>query len=278
MVYGQELSGAATQIICPDGYIDIENDADTEININSIGDLDSDGCDDVAMGNPKEAMVRILWGGGSSCSASTPTVSILHASAGDPFNYGSLLGSGVSGGYDVTGDGTTDLVVSDPKTYINNGHKGRVWVIPGEDIIQSERVPITWGADMPDLDDVQALDISLYTSTVFGESTNARIGYDVGALADWSNPQNGLFYVYEAIGIQNSDTHGGGAIWGMTPNGDIDPVPRAVVAGETTAGDFGTFLGVSQQNGVNVLLLGAESSDAMNYDEGAVYAFPLEAP
>ena len=35
---------------------------------------------------------------------------------------------------------------------------------------------------------------------------------------------------------------------------------------------------ISNQNGIDVLLLGAESSDAMNYDEGAVYAFPLEAP
>ncbi|MBX7191619.1 MAG: FG-GAP-like repeat-containing protein [Sandaracinaceae bacterium] len=105
----------------------------------SLGDLDADGCDDLAVGAPRgerragapttltdEGLVAIVFGAGASCASRAPVIAWLASG-----NASSSAGSAIAAG-DLDGDGRAELVVG-ARTFRNGvGEIGRVFVFDGD--------------------------------------------------------------------------------------------------------------------------------------------------
>lgn len=141
IVNNRDLSGAMPVGVCaPDQrFFGIRENDDFGQAVVSLGDLDADGCDDLAVGAPRaerraspptsladEGMVAIVFGSGATCASRSSVIAWL-ASGNASSNAGGVLAAG-----DLDGDGRSELVVG-ARTFRNGvGEIGRVFVFDGD--------------------------------------------------------------------------------------------------------------------------------------------------
>ena len=99
-----------------------------------LGDFNSDGFDDLAVGAPSEpyelsaGRIYVFFGqAGGGFAASTADADIAFQSLG----HSGLIGWACEGGSDVTGDSVPDLIVSAPRMNVDGMRRGVVYYLPG---------------------------------------------------------------------------------------------------------------------------------------------------
>jgi hypothetical protein len=226
LVRHRDLSGAMPVAVCaPDVSFGALRDGDDfGLAMVSLGDVDADGCDDLAVGAPRaervamaaglgdEGMVAILFGGGAGCRTAAPQRAWI-ASGNASSSAGSALASG-----DLDGDGRRELVIG-ARTFRNGvGEIGRAFVIDGR------RLASLRGSVMAPRD--------------AGSSSDAGVIADSGTSPDAAMPDAGA------------------------PMGPSDVTPfaslgAAVIEGTTAGERLGTSVAVTRYRGMPAVAFGA---------------------
>ncbi|MCB9696902.1 MAG: FG-GAP repeat protein [Alphaproteobacteria bacterium] len=288
IVHGRAADPGGTTVICDDErwYGLASGDWFGE-SIAVLHDLDGDGCDEVAVGAPREdlvlanqGVVRILWGYGPTC-APGPRVTALA-----PGLVSAGVGAGLAGGADVDGDELDDLVVGSIDWRVNNERLGGVWLVPGAWIrsLPKQSAP---GGVLPDAATtvLQPLVPPIGHWGVVGAVPGGRFGQSLALLPDPGSARSWI-----VAGTPDGDEGGtlfagGLRVHRFVPDvGDGQPgletVPYLVVGGEThlPGGDLGETVGAGRVGGRSLLWFGAPASSQGGLAVGGAYAVPVEAP
>jgi hypothetical protein len=255
----------------------------------ALGDLDGDGCDELAVGATGEELdddydnqgsVRVLWGWGGDGCPDEPEVSTFTLDS-----VGTGLGSALAGGGDVDGDGLPDLVVGAAEYRVEFAEVGAAWLVPGWHLLAAPRAPLVDSALPEDaLAEVTALlprgglDVNYGLQ---GGTAGALFGKSVALVPDPLLPGRAAVVVGAPQGATGgTDLAGGAAVYRWSEAG-LDPVPWAIVGGESAgpggglgATLFGGHLGGAVDNGP-VLVVGAPESHQAGTEIGAVYVVRL---
>lgn len=256
---GRAAGGLSTVICAPDARFEgAANNDELGTSAARIGDLNGDGCDEVAVGAPKldrtgvtdEGGVHVLFGFGAGCASATARSIVLV-----PQDRTSWAGTSVGGGLDLDGGGLPDLVIGAPRYASPRGEVGRVYVLSGERIAMQSAAtaPVSFA--------------SVATTGAFyvdGEAAGERLGWSVATLAPRLVAMGGLY-----ANLGGTPNSGGARIlaFGATGFG----ATRALLAGETTSGypELGVAIGARGA----LLAIGASWGSGDATEEGSAYVF-----
>ncbi|GAB4215301.1 MAG: hypothetical protein OHK0013_40770 [Sandaracinaceae bacterium] len=284
IVAHRDVSGAMPVGVCaPDHAVyGLRENDDLGAAMVALGDLDGDGCDDLAVGAPRaerramaptslsdEGMVAIVFGAGAACASARPVVAWLasgHASS----SAGSALAAG-----DLDGDGRSELVVG-ARTFRNGlGEIGRVFVFDGDrlaalragamaspdaGVTVDAAVSIDAGPPAPLDGGVAGGAFSAAGAAVLeGTAPGERLGASV-AITRW----RGMPAI--AMGAPWADVGGrpdtGGVRFARWSAGTLTPLPVAVAGEDDEEGtELGASLTAFTQRGAPFLLVGAPWSN-----------------
>ena len=282
---GRPWSGAGIDAICShdEALLGLRSIDNFGTSITRLGDLDGDGCDELAVGAPREDLagtdggsIRVLFGHGESCRTEPAVITMSGQVSLDEF------ARTLVGGQDLDGDGLPDLVVSAYERSVGIGNElGSVWMVPGYFLASIEPEP--WTGNDPDILWPFAIDDSRYRlngwidDEEFGASlalvpnvtTDGRPGIAVGA------PLANLGGLYESGGVRIHvvDTSASGT-WGHF----LDPDPVAVFGGENHHGggaEVGDRLYGGVRQGEPTLLIGGTGAHSLSTSGGAAWAVDL---
>lgn len=224
-----------------------------------IGDLDADGCDEVAIGARlvdrtganDEGAVHVMFGFGASCGRASAASIVLF-----PNDRTSWAGTALAGGADLDGGGRPDLLVGAPRYASTSGEVGRVYLLSGE------RLASLLGATMPVPFASAAAAGTWYLG---GDAAGERLGWSV-AIAGRDAVLGGLYANFG--GVANS---GGVRVIAVGATGF--GATRALVAGETTSGY--PELGASVAARGTTIAIGATWGSGDVREEGSAYVLDL---
>lgn len=268
---GREFVPGGITVMCDDDVVlGLEEHDRLGDGIAPIGDVDGDGCDEVAVGATGETLgrdwtnqgaLRVFWGwGGAGCPTraehTTLAVKII----------GTELGRSVAGGTDIDGDGIVDLVVGGAQYRVQFAEHGVAWVVPGSYLLGRSREPLVGGA-LPEDPDWELLLPEQGLQDRYGVVGPAAGGLFGTAVAFVDDPSGTLV----AVGMPQGSTAaqpltGGVLLYRFDPDEGFDPVPWQIVSGEATPGGMGSVLVGGEE-----LLIGAPTSDVAGLDLGAAY-------
>jgi hypothetical protein len=253
-----------------------------------IGDLDGDGCDELAVGSPYEdvntatfsnrGVVRVVYGWGSGCDPG------IRVTAVAPANANAYAGWSVVGGEDVDGDGVPELVVGAPTYRADLDERGAVWVVSGAHLLSLTPGWATAGAAFPVLTDTTVGPMTPAsgdaTYLVEGVVPLGKFGRQVALVDVGGEP-------WVAVGAPDGSAGSAdqtGGVWLYRWRADagdgrpgLDPVPAGVLAGEALPyGDLGEVLASGWVDGAGALAVGAPWSSATGLQTGAVYVLRFD--
>ena len=286
-VGGRPWSGGGIDVIC--SYDLSMEGADASYRMGRavafIGDIDGDGCDEVAVGAyladwtaVNEGAVHVVRGWGGGCAATPAEVVVTPRDSYDQ------AGFSVAGGGDFDGDGVPDLAVGAPYHYTDGATRGSAWVVPGAWLTQLPFVPIepdgppaTWS--FWPLPDSAADDWRIKGAAYYGYT-----GWSVALVPGAADGLAALVVGEPRADLAQTDWSGGARVFAFRSAQDaipagVDPVPRAVFTGEgdNPNGWAGKRVaGGTVAGGLPALVAGAPQSNALGLDLGA--AWVLEFP
>lgn len=248
-----------------------------------LGDLDEDGCDDVAVGAPSEDLagngggsLRVVFGWGPGCRPEPAAITMANTVNTD--NFGAVL----SAGGDADGDGLPDLLVSASNRSVGIGNElGSVWLVPGWYLASIPPEP--WDGSDPQILWPFSPDSSRYrlngwiddeqfgvaTAFVPGFTQDGRDGIAVGGPAG----QLGGLYGSGGVRVHEVDISSGGT-WGHF----IDPTPTAVLGGENhhaAGAQVGRWLDGGSRDGQPVLVVGGPGAHSLSTSGGTAWVLEL---
>ncbi len=234
----------------------------------ALGDVDGDGCDEVAFGAPLESAggvtrqgaVRVLFGwGGPGCRAAP---ALLHLAPGEAnAQAGHALAAG-----DLDGDGVPELVVGAVNHARDRQAVGGAWVVTGRFMAGLTPDPVGTTTWQPFTPPGQAAWI------VEGRVSGERFGSSVAVLP------GGRFAVGAPLGAYSGVPQVGGARVYRVERGALDPEPVAALVGETwRPGDrLGEALAAGVLGGRPVLVVGGYDGSGAGVDSGSAYVLTFE--
>ena len=250
-----------------------------------LGDLDGDGCDELAVSTyledfaaSNQGTVRVFFGwGGPGCPAA-PSYVVLA-----PLLANGQSGIAVDGGLDVDGDGLGDLVIGGHRTAVNGNTVGSTWLVPGSYIGSLTREPYVPGVAPALVHPYIPTSATAGVWRVDGDTDDGEFGVAVALVPELSGPGRAGVAVGARFGNHPGVVRAGGVsvfrfvVDPADPVFGLDPAPVASVGGETfrAAGQFGDKLDAALVGGRPTLLVGAWEASANGLDEGAAWAIDL---
>ena len=265
----------------PSGRIEVVCDAQHWLGVSAnsvlgasaaaVGDVDQDGCDEVAvgadaddLGRTNQGSVRVLWGFGPGCARSEPEVTTVVS--GTAFDR---LGYALAGNRDVDGDGAPDLVVSALDADVGHGDVGAVWLLSGKWLASLPSQP---ASTLP-AEGATLVAVAPRSHRFDGDVVNGDFGSAVALMPDPDEPTATWVVVGQRAGSVSGVPGSGGAVVLEWTEAGFAPTPVALIGGESSASLLGW--GLAARADAPVLAVGAPLSDAGGLDNGAVYPFRL---
>ncbi|MFT4621722.1 MAG: hypothetical protein ACI8PZ_000374 [Myxococcota bacterium] len=280
LVYGQAADPAGITVLCDATrwYGPSEFDRAGQ-SVAAIGDLDGDGCDEVAVGATGEDVepewnnqgtVRVVWGAGPACASDEYRMTTLLVET-----IGTGLGSAVTGGQDVDGDGLPDLLSGAAEYRVDFSELGAAWLTPSAWLLTAPAVEIPPG-DLPLVDVVYDYVVPVGGDRarlgLVGSDAAGRFGAATALVTDPTDPARAAVAVGVPRGRQGGTWLGGAVVVHRYGATGLDPVPAWLVAGEARPG----MLGDTLLSHGSTLLIGAPDSFQGGVELGAVYVITLE--
>lgn len=265
-------SGGRITLICDASLVLLGRAANDNLgrNLAVLGDLDGDGCDDVATGAPgddptanNEGSVRIVYGWGGTGCAPTPRMLALRSALTN-----SAGGYAVAAG-DVDGDTFPDLVVGLPNAAANGNTYGAAQLLYGAYLRSLSPEPAQ---------DTSAPSYALFTdpgrplAIVFGTQPGEQLGQSVGAVILPGG--TGAMVAGSPRGDLGGVVQSGGArAFAFDAINGLAPRPALGFGGETRrpGGLLGDFLATGRLGGAAVILVGGYDGSGRDVDTGALY-------
>ena len=234
--------------------------------VSSLGDFDSDGVMDIAVGSPKDRRGGFFAGSASvvfgdiDFDISTNLASEDLRSSSFLGSPGSRFGTSVAGVYDLTGDDVPDIAVSAPNDDANGVKSGAVYMIPGAAYGPTELAASRWRVRWTGSAAYEGLGSSMSASDVNGDG---EIDVAVGAETATDGVTNASGLVYVKYG----------------PFLDLDDYDMAdadvTISGNQYRGYVGSALASSDLNddGYSDLLVGGWRHDGAAAHSGVIGVF-----
>ncbi|MFM7199425.1 MAG: VCBS repeat-containing protein [Myxococcota bacterium] len=283
MISGRAVSldNKITVICSPElTYLGIEASGGLGSAVAPAGDLDGDGCEELAVGGANEDLgrsssnqggIHLFYGwGGTGCRAA-PAMAVI--ASGITEGRG---GFSLSGGQDVDGDGRSDLAVGGFNLPVNNVYAGAAWVLFGKNLAILTPEPIVDGGSYT----IGSFEVGSGSVRVTGVSHLDQFGRSVALVPRLSGGNRaGL-----AVGAPQAATagtllSGGVNLYRISVEGtpSIISTPSTIFSGETLPADgrFGEWIFSYENNGTTWLGVGANRSDVQSVDLGALFMVPV---
>jgi len=242
----------------------------------NLGDVDGDGCEDLAVGaglddapNNASGSVYVILGWGAGCAGAEPRAVRLSALVAN-----SQVGQSLAAGVDVDGDDLPDLAVGGPQFRDGGNAIGAVWLVSGAWLAEVADQATPWVDGVPPPIASLAPADNDRTLRLDGRLTGEQLGASVALLAPTS--VTGA-YGAVAVGRPLSDlpgVTGAGAvsIFPVGPTG-LSPTPIAGLGGETRRprSEPGVALTSGLASGVPFVVVGARRASSYGLDDGAAY-------
>jgi hypothetical protein len=279
VVLGRPATGdARIRVLCDPAFQFLGNQQGANLgrSVIGLGDVDADGCDELAIGAARENInnlntqgtVRILFGwGGAGCPAQ-PRMAIMA-----PNEAAAEAGFSLAAGL-LDGDNLPDLVVGAPNHLVDGQRRGGVWIVPGSHIASLEKRAPEDTRDRP-----QAFDPRGAAWLLEGRFPGERFGTSVGAAGR-------LVIVGAIIGNYSGVPEVGGARIHRVTNRGAERLAHAAFIGQThRPGErLGDRVHAGRQGQRHAFIVGGFDAQGVQvpgasmYDPGAAYGFFLDAP
>jgi len=287
VVRGRKQSATAgTHVQCPDLVLFGPNGGDAMgRSVVGLGDLDGDGCDEVAIGisgadqpgKSDQGAVAVLYGHGPNCKHGEPKATVLYSNEAN-----AQAGFSVAAG-DLDGDKLPDLAVGAVGHAKSGNTVGAAWVVLGSYL--AKQTPQPWDdgvvpAQKPALIDPNGVDLAV-EGVVAGE----RMGSAIAVVPRPAGKGFAGIAVGSPLGnVGGSAFAGGVRIYRFVAGKGVQPAPAMAMAGESVPalGRIGDFLHAGVLGGKPWLAVGGPLGTpatgikgAPAVDIGTVYAFGL---
>lgn len=283
VIFGRALPASGPPLVlCEADWTFLGHTRDAQLGsaVAGLGDVDGDGCEDVAIGARLDrapaggsGSVRVLFGWGPACASVVPRVVLLTA-----FVANSQVGSSLWGGVDVDGDGISDLAVGGEQYRDGVNAVGAAWLVPGSYLASLSASAAPWedGAAPPTfaLGPSGGERLLRVEGRLAGELFGAAVALVPAASAGG--------YGALAVGRPLSDlagVTGAGAVsvYGWTEAG-LDPRPVAGMGGETgrPGSEPGRALAAGRFGARAVVAVGAPRASAVGLDDGGAYGLVFD--
>jgi chitodextrinase len=281
-IQGRPPNPAGIEIICArDAFF--SGDAATHYRLGytlaALGDLDGDGCHEVAMAANNRPYAKlgtayIIYGWGPLCSKPQAEVVAFRELS---FSYTRITQMAAA---DMDGDGLQDLLVTDIERMQGDDAFGAVHLIPAARINSLPREPFVSGV-IPKDEHLYKDPASPGIYSVFGKTAKGLFGAAVGRVPLLGGDGRDAI----VVGSPQSDVGGvaktGGAfIYRHRFDGPgFDPMPLATIAGETyrKGSQLGSSVDSTLMDGVPTVIVGGFSGTPYMSDDivdnGTVYTF-----
>ncbi len=290
VVYGGPAAAAETEIQCAPDVLFYGRAKDDQMgrSFASLGDLDADGCDDLAvsshledLGQTNQGTIRIFFGFGPNCASNQAKFIALGSKS-----YSAHAGTALLSGHDFDGDGLNELIVGGGDYRVGSNKLGAVWMVPGSYILSllPQATTPEEGTNVPDdvvLHDILPADVDASAYRVVGQDDSGRFGDSL-----WWTPGIGQGGIAVGVGAHQDDTNGayrsGAAFVYEWTSAGWNHKPLVSAYGESYWSDshFGRRGTAINRQGKTTLYIGAyrgtpTSTIDSAIDNGAVYVLPV---
>ena len=245
----------------------------------AIGDIDGDGCDEVAAGAyledfglSNQGTARVVFGWGANCSSATPQMITLRSDM-----QNSQAGYAMAGGEDVDGDGTPDLVVGGVAVRVGNDTIGGAWLLSGSYLATLPREPIV-DNQAPGQLFVFSDSTATANLRINGTTPGERFGTALALVPNGSGPGRAAVAVGGPGGdFPGTALAGGVRVYRFDPTTGFVADPYAAISGETDRPDglMGDWVAAGRLQNRSVVIGGGYQLSGDGLDLGAAYVLDL---